>query len=42
MNTKPLNILSANLVQALSHHNIWIKDFGLDGYNFRNTVSRIS
>ncbi|MDJ0553874.1 MAG: hypothetical protein QNJ68_05455 [Microcoleaceae cyanobacterium MO_207.B10] len=43
MNTKPLGILSANLVKVLCHHNIWIKDFdfklGLDGYYFRTAVS---
>ncbi len=43
VNTQPLGILSANLVKALRHHNIWIKDFGfklgLDGYYFRTAVS---
>ncbi|NER01682.1 MAG: histidinol-phosphate transaminase [Okeania sp. SIO3C4] len=43
VNTKPLEILSANLVKFLRNHNIWIKDFGLklglDGYYFRTSVS---
>lgn len=42
VNTKPLGILSADLVRVLRDKNIWVRDFGcklgLDGYYFRTAI----